>query len=322
MGNKIIVLLFFIGVILAPPFSVRAEEASGILWLSINNVDAYFTVSGPKIFTKADAVPFDPGIKIGFGPQFGWKIEHMPTGTYTIIPAKVNGYYVRTYDDESPNKTFTIQAGYSYFNWNTNIEYAPAQIEVRAYGLPSDISVSFTITGPVTYQGETKDGDRGSWKMEKVPQGTYTLVWDEVPGYNKLEPVTITIGYFASNREEFLNMRGISGYFDKKQQTAPALPLSPPSKPVSGSTPTQVPLPEKEVTPSSTSVSEQKSIDRAPLQPPAKSFFSKVRGTVSSFFSRIFSIFSRRSSAPPSLPTPPAIPLQEVQPLQGEQPNR
>ena len=69
-----IVFLFSIGVIVAPSFSVQAEEANDLVLLSINNVDADFTITGPKTFTKADAIPNDPPTKIGFGPQFGWKI--------------------------------------------------------------------------------------------------------------------------------------------------------------------------------------------------------------------------------------------------------
>jgi hypothetical protein len=139
----------------------------------------------------------------------------------------------------------------------------------------------------------------------KVPQGTYTLVWDEVSGYQKPESVTITIGYFASSRDEFSNMKihGISGYFEKKLQTAPVL-FSPPLQ-----NPTQVPsqdqtmTPEKEITPvprepskkivpSPAAGSEQKSIKAVPAQlPPSKpqrGFFSRFWESVSSFFRRLF----------------------------------
>ena len=301
--SKIPALLFSIGVIITPLFSVQAEKANDLLSLSINNVDADFTITGPKTFTKADAIPYDPSTKIGFGPQFGWKISSvLPAGTYTLIPAKVNGYYVRTYENESPNKTFTVPNDDLFF-WNTNIEYAPTKIEVRAYGLPSDVSASFSITGAATYQG--KVGYSGSWKAEKVPQGVYTLVWDEVPSYKKLEPVTITIGYFASSRDEFSKMKttGISGYFDKKPQTAPVLPLPPLPSPTQVPMPIRAPAPEKEIipvpqesskeiTPSSEAVSEQKSVSSGSSQPlsskPQRNFFFRFWEGISSFFRRLF----------------------------------
>lgn len=224
MKNNIIVLLFFIGIIVTPLFSVRAAEVTSVLLISTFNVDADFTITGPKTFTKADAVSKGIVESNDYGLRFMWEIKQLlPPGTYTIVPAKVNGYYVQTAQNESPNQTFTVPSDQADFYLTAGIHYAPTKIKVKAYGLPSDTSVSFNITGPTTYQGKIKGGDEGIWMVEKVPHGTYTLVWDGVPGYEKLDPETITIAYFASTIDENLKMKiyGIDGYFTKKQQATP-----------------------------------------------------------------------------------------------------
>lgn len=156
------------------------------------NQDADFTVLvGSRLYTKSEALSVEPNIKSGRpgDPFKGWKITATePTKKYVVTFKPLQGFYVA--DSGDYVKEFDIPAGYDYFTYQTNVIYEPTEISVwTSFSSFDKKTVPFTITGPATYQGNAGSAS-DSWKKEKVPWGTYTITWSEIPGYITPSPET------------------------------------------------------------------------------------------------------------------------------------
>ncbi len=254
--------------------------------LSISsNLDTGFTLQGPATFTKANATFWEFGAESTGG--YAWQIDNVPPGTYEVTFDAIQEYQGNI--KQTVKVPPSMSVGFS-------VRYDPTRIEVTPRFDTSDTrEISFTIKGPQTYFGKGKSGMR--WKMEKVPHGTYSVIYDPIPGYVTPPTETKTV----QGEQSFGIARFGGWFFEEKQQTAPVLP--PPSKPAPVPIPTQAPTPEKaitpvtrehpkEITPSSGSVSEQKSINGAlpqQLSPGSqRNFFFRLWEGISSFFRRLF----------------------------------
>lgn len=167
--------------------SAYAQGTYHTIYINANQ-DVDFTVQvGSKMYTKAEtAIVPNPPIKAGRpgDPFKGWKLESTePAQKYIVAFKPLEGFYMSSggYVHE-----FNIPAHFDYFTYSTNIELYPTKLKIWATfdgaGFNEKIKAPFTITGPAMYSGEA-GGIFEAWEKEKIPWGTYTFTWGDVPGY-------------------------------------------------------------------------------------------------------------------------------------------
>lgn len=168
----LIKLLILLPAVIFFIFSARSSQSSGVNVTISSNLDAFFTLSGPATYTKDQAKFWESAAQSLGG--YAWTIAGVLPGTYILTFSEMAGYQGEL------KKTVTVPADYSAISFGTF--YEPTKIEVMAFLAPGDQrTVPFRITGPASYSGSTLSPSQ--WKVERVPFGAYTIVYENISGY-------------------------------------------------------------------------------------------------------------------------------------------
>ncbi len=134
---------------------------TGIITVYTNLDEAEYLIEGPKHY---------------YGKGKTYIVRGAPEGEYTITYKDVAGYKT------PPSKTLTLKGNGSIHFEATYEKIAPI---LSAIVVTTNLDeATFTITGPVTYNGSGKE-----YTVKNVPVGTYTVTFGDVKGYETPQSV-------------------------------------------------------------------------------------------------------------------------------------
>ena len=138
------------------------DKLTGAIAVSTNLAGATFTLSGPDSYSGSGTSLSQAGA---------------PAGSYTITYGTVPGY------STPASQTQILEAGGSIGFTGTYTS------TTGGIGVTTNLATAtFTLTGPATYSGTGT-----SWSQTNSPEGSYTIAYSAVSGYNAPPPQTLTL---------------------------------------------------------------------------------------------------------------------------------
>jgi hypothetical protein len=134
----------------------------GTIVVNTNNSAAIFNITGPTNYA---------------GNGTSWTQADAPIGNYTIIFNPIPGY-----DTPASDTQTLVNSGTITFTGLYNLSVGTITVTTN------NSAATFNITGPATYSG------RGtSWSQSNAPVGTYTIIYDPIPGHDTPSTDTQTL---------------------------------------------------------------------------------------------------------------------------------
>jgi hypothetical protein len=128
----------------------------GNITVTTNNDLATFTITGPSGTTYS-------------GDGTSWSQSNVPLGDYTITYDSITGY------DTPPSSSQTLANSGDTIIFTGTYNPSVGTIVVNT----NNTAATFNIIGPTTYSGSGM-----SWSQADAPEGTYSIIFDPIPGYD------------------------------------------------------------------------------------------------------------------------------------------